>query len=76
MQSLLFNTSAAVAGISAIHHIFRGPHELYPAFNGLTNKPRRAARTAWDYMVVSYMVTSKSLSFSVTLAPNNLNKIQ
>lgn len=53
----LFWASAAVGAISALHHIHRGYKELYQPFKMLPQKPRRAARTAWDYMVVTYLAT-------------------
>lgn len=55
----LFKTAASVAFVSAVHHIYRGIAELYPSWtSSLPNKPQRAARTGWDYMNVSYAITS------------------
>ncbi|KAJ6445143.1 TMEM1 family protein [Purpureocillium lavendulum] len=58
MSVLLFNVAAGVAAVSAAHHVHRGFAELYPAWRTrLGTKPARAARTGWDYMMVTYSLT-------------------
>jgi hypothetical protein len=58
MNAIFFQAAAAVCLISAIHHIHRGKTELHPSWQKLSASGRRAAMTSWNYMTVSYALTS------------------
>jgi hypothetical protein len=59
MKPIFFKGAAAIAFISAIHHIQRGSSELSAAWSVLPTIPRRAAITGWSYMSVSYVLMSE-----------------
>lgn len=65
MKPVLFEAAAAIAFVSALHHVHRGMKELDPTWRILSAIPRRAALSGWNYMSVSYALTSACPSGSL-----------